>query len=89
MDKECMRVKQCHFGGKLRRCRHFCYKLLWEGRTGETSPGNVRDLVFLESGKGFAIIQNNYVKFVAHKESNGASWDVSLLSTSIKKKKKT
>ena len=54
-----------------------------------TSPGNVGNLVFLESGEGFAtIIQNNCVKFVAHKEYNGASWDEPLLSTLIKKKMK-
>ena len=51
----------------------------------KTSPRNVGDLVFLESQKGLAIIvQNNCAKFVAHKEYNEATWDVSLLSTSLK-----
>ena len=48
---------------------------------------HVGDLVFFESRKGIAfIIQNNYIKFIAYKESNEASGDkcISLLSTSFK-----
>ena len=39
------------------------------GVVAKTSPRNVGDLVFLESRKSLSIIiQNNFVKFVAHKE---------------------
>ena len=39
-----------------------------------TSPRDAADFVFLKSRKGVAIIlQNNYVKLVAHKELNETS----------------
>ena len=40
-----------------------------DGPVSKTSPRNVGDLVFLKSRKGLGIIiENNCVKFVAHKE---------------------
>ena len=51
----------------------------------KTSPRNVGDLVFLESQKGLAIIiQDNWVKFIAHKELNETCWDISPPNTSLK-----
>ena len=51
----------------------------------KTSPRNVGDLVFLEYKKTGLniIIQNNCVKFVADKEFKEASWEISVLTTSL------
>ena len=44
--------------------RGFCENII----VAKTSPRNVSDLVFLESQKCLAVMQNNCVKFVALKE---------------------
>ena len=54
---------------KIDTRRHFNTNFCENVVVMKASPQNEGDLVFLESQKGLAItIQNNCVKFVAHKE---------------------